>query len=170
MLRTLTTHPEVALKTPGHQTAVLTSRWDLRDIVFAYRMFERWRQEKSFKYMRQEFLIDALVDYEVEPDDPARSIPNPVRKAVDKELRNARGGLANLQEQYGSDALDFLEGRTTTMHAFTAAERQLLQELHEAADEVANLTARRKFLLARIPLSMSIDALILRALHFCSRA
>jgi prepilin-type processing-associated H-X9-DG protein len=33
----------------GHQTPVLTSRWDLRDIVVAYRMFERWRQENFFK-------------------------------------------------------------------------------------------------------------------------
>lgn len=49
----------------GHQTPVLTSRWDLRDIIVAYRMFERWRQENFFKYMRQEFLIDALSDYEV---------------------------------------------------------------------------------------------------------
>src|SRR6266446_4188349 len=29
----------------GHQTQVITSRWDLRDIEVAYRMFERWRQE-----------------------------------------------------------------------------------------------------------------------------
>jgi hypothetical protein len=28
----------------GHQTQVITSRWDLRDIEVAYRMFERWRQ------------------------------------------------------------------------------------------------------------------------------
>ena len=60
-----------------HQTPVLTSRWDLRDIVVAYRMFERWRQENFFKYLRQEYLIDALIDYEVEPDDPLRSVPNP---------------------------------------------------------------------------------------------
>ena len=33
-------------------------------------MFERGRQENFFKYMRQEFLIDALSEYEVEPDDP----------------------------------------------------------------------------------------------------
>jgi hypothetical protein len=88
-----------------HQTAVLTSRWDLRDIVVAYRMFERWRQENFFKYMRQEFLIDALVDYQAEPDDPNRSIPNPARKVVDKELRNARARYAKLQEQYGSTSL-----------------------------------------------------------------
>ena len=37
----------------GHQTAVLTSRWGLRDIVVAYRMFDRWRQENFFKYMRK---------------------------------------------------------------------------------------------------------------------
>src|SRR5262249_30630358 len=43
----------------GHQTNVITSRWDLRDIEVAYRMFERWRQENFFKYMREEFLLDA---------------------------------------------------------------------------------------------------------------
>ena len=46
----------------GHQTQVITSRWDLRDIEVAYRMFDRWRQENFFKYMREEFLLDALVD------------------------------------------------------------------------------------------------------------
>ena len=50
----------------GHQTTVVTSRWDLRDIEVAYRMFERWRQENFFKYMREEFLLDALVDYRIE--------------------------------------------------------------------------------------------------------
>ncbi len=44
----------------GHQTQVITSRWDLRYIEAAYRMFERWRQENFFKYMREEFLLDAL--------------------------------------------------------------------------------------------------------------
>jgi len=29
----------------------------------AYRMFERWRQENVFKYMREEFLLDVRVDY-----------------------------------------------------------------------------------------------------------
>ena len=33
----------------GKQTPILTSRWELRDVVVAYRMFERWRQENFFK-------------------------------------------------------------------------------------------------------------------------
>ena len=142
----------------SHQTAVLTSRWDLRDIVVAYRMFERWRQENFFKYMRQEFLIDALVDYQAEPDDPNRSIPNPARKAVDKELRNARARYAKLQEKYGSNALDYLEGRTPTMRAFTVAEKQIQREIQEAIDEVTKLTERQKSLPVRIPLSEAPEA------------
>jgi hypothetical protein len=60
-----------------HQTQVLTNRLDLRDIEVAYRMFDRWRQENLFKYMREEFLLDALVDYRIDPEDPTRTIPNP---------------------------------------------------------------------------------------------
>ncbi|MGH8142516.1 MAG: helix-turn-helix domain-containing protein [Steroidobacteraceae bacterium] len=54
----------------GHQTQIITSRFDLRDIEVAYRMFDRWRQENYFKYMREEFLLDALVDYRIESEDP----------------------------------------------------------------------------------------------------
>lgn len=94
-----------------------------------------------------------LVDFEAEPDDPNRSIPNPVRKIVDKELRNARARYAKLQEKYGSTALDYLEGRTKTFRTFTAAEKEIHREIQEAADEVAKLTKRQKSLPVRIPLA-----------------
>ena len=61
---------------------MITSRWDLADIEVAFRMFERWRQENFFKYLREEFLLDALADYQVEPDDPTRTVPNPVAQEL----------------------------------------------------------------------------------------
>jgi transposase len=112
----------------GHQTAIVTSRWDLLDIEVAYRMFERWRQENFFKYMRQEYLIDALADYSVEPDDPNRSVPNPARKNSEKELRKARARLAEIRATYGTVALDYIEGRTPSMKAFTNAEEKVHAE------------------------------------------
>jgi hypothetical protein len=139
----------------GHQTPVLTSRWDLRDIAVAYRMFDRWRQENFFKYMGQEFLIDALADYEVEPDNPARLIPNPARKGIDKELHAARAVFANLQEEYGSTALDYLEGRTATIRQFTSDEKRIHREIKEAANRIAKLAARRNLLPKHIPLAES---------------
>src|ERR1700682_5418221 len=80
----------------GHQTQIITSRRDLRHIEVAYRIFERWRQENFFKYMRKEFLLNALVDYQIEPEGPTRPIPNPERRALDKEIGTARADLARL--------------------------------------------------------------------------
>jgi transposase len=137
----------------GKQTPILTSRWDLRDIVVAYRMFERWRQENFFKYMRQEFLIDALSDYQVEPDDPERSVPNPARKAVDQELRKARARWNKLKQAYGDTSLDYIEGRTPTIREFQTADKKIYQEIQEAAECVAELAARQKLLPLRVPLA-----------------
>lgn len=139
----------------GHQTPVLTSRWDLRDIVVAYRMFERWRQENFFKYMRHEYLIDALTDYQVEPDDPERSVPSPARKAVDKELRKARAHLNKMKETYGAAFLDYFDGRTPTMRAFTAAEKNTHLEIQQAADRITELVTQQKSLPARVPLAQA---------------
>jgi hypothetical protein len=99
----------------GHQTQVITSQWDLRDIEVAYRMFERWRQENFFKYVREEFLLDALIDYRIEPEDPTRTVPNPERRALDKEISVARADLARLEREYGAAAADNAEHRRPTM-------------------------------------------------------
>jgi hypothetical protein len=105
----------------GHQTQVITSRWDLCDIEVAYRMFDRWRQENFFKYMREEFLLDALVDYRIEPEDPTRTIRNPERRALDKEIRAARADLAKLEREYGAAAAENAERRRPTMRGFKIA-------------------------------------------------
>jgi hypothetical protein len=139
----------------GHQTPVLTSRWDLRDIVVAYRMFERWRQENFFKYLRQEYLIDALTDYQVEPDDPQRSVPNPARKAVDTELRKARAHLNKMKETYGAAFLDYFDGRIPTQRAFTSAEKKIHREIQDAADRINELVTKQKSLPPRIPLAQA---------------
>lgn len=137
----------------GHQTPVLTSRWDLRDIHIAYRMFGRWRQENFFKYMRQEFLLDALADYDADPDNPDRSVPNPARKELEKQIRAARTELARLRENYGSTALRYLEDPGSTMRAFTKEEKRIRKEIEDIRNRVDGLTARRKVVPTHIPLA-----------------
>jgi hypothetical protein len=134
----------------GHQTQVLTSRWDLRDIEVADRMFERWRQENFFKYMREEFLIDALSDYQVEPDDPTRTVPNPQRRDLDKQLRSARAQLAKLEQAYGAAAIDNPEQRRPTMRGFKAAHAKLGNQIRAVRRRLADLLARRRALPQRV--------------------
>jgi len=128
----------------GHQTNVITSRWDLRDIEVAYRMFERWRQENYFKYMREEFLLDALVDYQIEPEDPTRAIPNPERRALDKEIRAARADVAGLEQELGAAAASNAERRRPTMRGFKIAHGRLGKQLRKARARVSQLFEKRR--------------------------
>jgi len=134
----------------GHQTQVITSRCDLRDIEVAYRMFERWRQENFFKYMREEFLLDALVDYQIEPEDPTRTIPNPERRALDKEIRTARVDLARLEREYGAAAADNAEQRQPTMRGFKIAHGRLGKQLRTARARIAQLFEQRRDVAKRV--------------------
>jgi hypothetical protein len=45
----------------------------------------------------------------VAPEDPTRTIPNPERRALDKEIRAARTDLAKLEREYGAAAADNAE-------------------------------------------------------------
>ncbi|MBI3843824.1 MAG: hypothetical protein HY292_04205 [Planctomycetes bacterium] len=141
----------------GHQTPVLTSRWDLRDLIVAYRMFERWRQENFFKYIREEYLIDALADYEVEPDDPTRSVPNPAWNKMDRKLRTAREALLKLEASYGAAAIENAEERRPTMRGFKIAHATVAKELWEARMQVAGLVAERSKLERRVTLAEALE-------------
>lgn len=137
----------------GHQTPMVTSRWDLRAIIVAHRMFERWRQENFFKYLREEYLIDALVDYQVEPDDPNRSVPNPARKTVEKEIHTARVHLKKLRQSYGATAIDYVQGRTRTVVRFEIAEEIIRKKIDKTTDRIKKLKVRCESLPARVPLA-----------------
>jgi hypothetical protein len=115
-------------------------------------MFERWRQENFFKYLREEYLIDALVDYQVEPDDPNRSVPNPARKALEKEIHAARVHLRKLRQSYGATAIDYVQGRTRTVDRFEIAEEKIRKEIDKTAERIKKLKVRCESLPARIPL------------------
>ena len=134
----------------GHQTAIITIRWDLTDIHVAYRMFQRWRQEHFFKYLREEYLLDALVDYHVEPDDPTRTVPNPDRRALDKQVHTVRAEIAKLEQAFGAAAAGNAESRRPTMRGFKIAHGRLGKQPRAARQHLAELLAQRRAVPQRI--------------------
>jgi len=135
----------------GHQTPILTSRRDLPAAQVAYRMFDRWRQENFFKYLREEYALDALVEYAAVPDDPAREVPNPVRAALDAQLRQALAQLDRLQAEYGLEALTNLEHQRRTMRGFKTAQGKLGQKIWSAWLRLEQLEKRRATVPRRVP-------------------
>ena len=150
------------LSPAGHQTRILTSRWDLPAIEIAYRMFERWRQENFFKYLREEYALDVLVDYDVEPAEPTRSVPNPKRKELDAELHRARAHLAQLEAEYGLEALENPETRRRTMRGFKIANSMLGQRIRDAMKRVATLENRRARVPSRVPVQEVVEGEVIK--------
>ncbi len=146
----------------GHQTQVITSRWELEDVEVAYRMFERWRQENFFKYMREDFLLDALADYHVELDDPTRTVPNPERKKSDKEIRVVRAEVAVLEQAYGAAAMDNSENRRPTMRGFKIAHGKIGKELRSARERLAKLQTQRRGLPKRVEVRDTSEAAVIK--------
>jgi transposase len=141
----------------GHQTPILTSRRDLPAAQVAYRMFDRWRQENFFKYLREEYALDALVEYAAVPDDPTREVPNPVWAAVDVQLRQARAQLDQLQAEYGLEALTNLEHQRRTMRGFKTAHGKLGQKIWNAWQRIEQLEQRRATVPRRVPVQVVME-------------
>jgi len=141
----------------GHQTPILTSRRDLGAVQVAYRMFDRWRQENFFKYLREEYALDALVEYAAVPDDPTREVANPAWAAVDAQLRQAQAQVDRLQSEYGLEALSNLEQKHRTMRGFKVAYGKLGERIWTAWQRVLQLEKRRATVPRRVPVQDVID-------------
>ncbi|HRY90177.1 MAG TPA: helix-turn-helix domain-containing protein [Rubrivivax sp.] len=136
-----------------HQTAIITSRRDLSAVEVAYRMFERWRQENFFKYLREEYALDALVDYDTQPADATREVPNPVWNKVDIKLREARALAAGLSAACGMEAITNDERKRRTMRGFKIANARITAPLYAALRRCARLEAKRSRIPRRVPVA-----------------
>jgi prepilin-type processing-associated H-X9-DG protein len=146
----------------GHQTPIITSRRDLPAIEVAYRMFERWRQENFFKYLREEYALDALVDYGIEPADPERSVPNPERKRINAELRKLYAELRQLATQYGVEALTNRESVRRTMRGFKIANAPLSGRIVEVMENIMALEKKRAKVPTRVPVKQVVEGEVVK--------
>jgi hypothetical protein len=92
----------------------------------------------------------ALIDYQIEPEDPTRTIPNPERRALDKAIRAARADLAKLEREYGAAAANSVERCRPTMRGFKIAHGRLGKQLRTARARVVQLFEQRRGVAKRV--------------------
>jgi hypothetical protein len=141
------------LRDDGRQTSILTNRTDLEAVEVGYRMFNRWRQENFFKYMAEEFALDALVEYGVDEVSAELDRPNPEWTKIDKRLRKAKADVTRLEAELGAEAARNQEATRPTMRGFKIANAILGKQLKRAKARVERLYEKRKAVPKRIPAS-----------------
>ncbi|HMD99260.1 MAG TPA: helix-turn-helix domain-containing protein [Terriglobia bacterium] len=141
------------LRDDGRQTAIFTNRQDLSAVMVAYRMFYRWRQENYFKYMDEEFALDALVEYGAKDLAETTDHRNPQWLRLTRRLKEARADQARLESELGKEAASNHETTRPTMRGFKVVHAELREHLRRAAVKVEQLREQRKKTPKRVPAS-----------------
>lgn len=118
-----------------HQTSVITTNYQLSTEKIAMYMFARWSQENFFRYMRQEYDIDRIMQYGV--DELNKNI-----EVVNREYSNLTYHLKKIREKISrrQSNLYLLEEENTK----TELEKQSAQNIAKQQELVEELTSLRE--------------------------
>jgi hypothetical protein len=144
----------------GKQTAVLSTDYRAEATFIAPAMFARWSQENFFRYMRQHYGLDRLVDYGTEEIDETTRVVNPAYRKLDGEVRkkaaiisrkSATFGSLSLNGEITADNVDQYASKKSALQeeiAALKAELDLLKQTRKATERhisVAQLPKEERF-------------------------
>lgn len=155
----------------NHQTSVVTSNKKLTVEMVALYMFARWSQENFFRYMRQNYDFDRMVQYTVDQIDGDFKVANPAYNKVAYALRKIRekisrkkGILYNLIEQNVKEPLDQTSKNSVQQNKATQQLDELLMQEEKLIEKRSTLTCYMK--VKDMPVDIQYNKLHQESKHF----
>ncbi len=137
------------LSESGHQTSILSTNYRADAVTLAASMFARWSQENFFKYMRQHYSLDRLVEYGTEPVPDLIQAVNPAWRKLHSQLR-AEGEKRRRQlALFG--ALDLQEIADSEVIRYQSRKAQLQEDIGNLDRQIEDLKQQRKLTPRHIP-------------------
>ena len=127
----------------GAQSSILSTdyRSDLSRVAAA--MFARWCQENFFRYMRQHYNLDRLVEYGVEAVPDTTQVINPGWRELDSQIRRQNALLSRQLVKFAEIQLP--QGlEPEQVQAYQLSKGQLQQQIENRRQEIEQLKAQRK--------------------------
>lgn len=137
------------LSDQGHQTSILTTNFQAGLTTVAPALFARWCQENFFRYMREHYGLDRLVEYGTEPIPDAVQVVNPEWRKLDSQIRSKAGQRHRGAAQFGSLALSEDPG-PTEVEKFQQRKGELREQIESLDIEIEKLKQARKATLHHI--------------------
>lgn len=135
----------------GHQTALLTTNFQAPIGPLAVSLFARWSQENFFRYMRQHYSLDRLVDYGTELIPESVKVVNPQWRQLDSQIRSKAAQRYRRNAEFG--ALALAEGLSEpAVQSYEQRKGQLQEEIQQLEVEIDNLKQQRKQTEHHIPI------------------
>ncbi len=138
----------------GHQIPVLTNLGPsskAAKVVHCLRL--RWRQENDFKYLREHYAVDQIIQYGADEEKQDRLVLNPRRKAVKEEVRGLTLQVQTLEAELGRAFNDNDESHRPTARGIKIAHGRLRREIAQKRQALTRLENR----LQRTPSQISAE-------------
>ncbi len=127
----------------GHQTSILTTNFQSPMTTLAVSLFARWSQENFFRYMREHYSLDRLVEYGTEPVPDAIQVVNPAWRKLDSQIRSKTGQRHRLTAQFGALALSE-DPTESEFHGYQQRKAQLQEQIQHLDLEIETCKQQRK--------------------------
>ena len=134
----------------GHQTSILTTNFQSPMTTLAVSLFARWSQENFFRYMREHYSLDHLVEYGTEPVPDAIQVVNPGWRKLDSQIRSKTGQRHRLTAQFGALALSE-DPTESEVQGYQQRKGQLQEQIQHLGLEIENWKQQRKQTQHHIP-------------------
>lgn len=128
----------------GHQTSVITTNYKIPADMIALYMFSRWAQENFFKYMRQEYDIDRIIQYGVDELDKTIMVVNQEYSILSQKLKKLRERKARRQAKLYALKTENIEGEMDQTGRNIEKQLYLRQEIELLEAEEQEILAQRK--------------------------
>ena len=127
----------------GAQSSILCTDYRAELTRMAACMFARWCQENFFKYMREHYHIDRLVEYGCEPLPETTRVVNPRWRALDAQVRHHNGKLTRELAEFA--AAEFPSNpNSADIEKWEHQKATLQQTIQERRGTIATLKDERK--------------------------
>jgi hypothetical protein len=136
----------------GKQVPILSTNLVLSSERLAVVMFARWTQENFYRYMREHFGLDDLIEYGTAPVPETVLAVNPAWRELDAAIRSDAAQLQRCSAQFGSLSLaGTLE--PTQVTRYEAAKATLQEKIENLTTKLKELKSKRKLTPRHIPVN-----------------
>jgi hypothetical protein len=135
-----------------HQTSILSTDYTSEFTQVAAQMSDRWCQENFFRYMRQHYNLDRLIDYALEPIPETTRVTNPEYRRVDGVVRSIAAKQSRKLAEFGSVHLES-DIEPAQVEAYEQKKTTLLETIQQLQAELNKAKQERKGVARHIPIS-----------------
>lgn len=128
----------------GHQTSILSTDYRSDLTTAAASMFARWNQENFFKYMRQHYGLDKLVEHGTSPIPETTRLVNPAWRALDSQVRSRSAKLTRQRAAFAAHTLRPEQSSPAAAARHEQKKGAALSALEATTSKLESLKTQRK--------------------------